>query len=65
MALAAEELDALVALTTSSEESHARIAEHLVRALLALNPKRKPDASLAREHLEIASRKLLQWAKEK
>jgi hypothetical protein len=52
------EIQALVNLTEQQGDERARVAEHLVRALLALTP---PTANplIAREQIEIAVRLLL------
>lgn len=59
MSLDTEEVRQLVALADSNKSTN-RIAEHLWRVLIALSNKTKPDTKLAREHAELAARRLLE-----
>lgn len=56
--ISVEDARALVKLTERDNDPRSRVAEHLVRALLALTP---PTANplIAREQIEIAVRLLL------
>jgi len=53
-----DEVRQLVALADSNKSSN-RVAEHLWRVLIALAAK-KPDVELARQHAELAARRLLE-----
>lgn len=61
MKLTAEEHNELVRITERNSDDRSPVAEHLVRALLALSPRfGAPDAKLAFEHITMAAKKLLQ-----
>ena len=58
MNLDTDEVRQLVALADSNKGG-ARVAEHLWRVLIALAAK-KPDVELARQHAELAAKRLLE-----
>lgn len=58
MNLDTDEVRQLVALADSNKSSN-RVAEHLWRVLIALAAK-KPDVELARQHAELAAKRLLE-----
>lgn len=60
MKLTAEERSELTRLTERNSDDRSPVAEHLVRALLALSPQfGAPDTKLALEHVTMAAKKLL------